>query len=80
MIITKNGIIIRVDVNKISTIGRNTQGIKLISLDDDDQLIDIALCERDTTVSEVICAENGEVIPEVIPEAVPEEDARIVLM
>lgn len=76
MIITKNGIIIRVDVNKISTIGRNTQGIKLMSLNDDDQLIDIALCERDTTMLEAICAENGEVIPEAIPEAVPEEDAK----
>jgi DNA gyrase subunit A len=76
MIITKNGIIIRVDVNKISTIGRNTQGIKLISLEDGDQLIDIALCERDTTVAEGISAENAESIPEVIPEAVPEEDAK----
>jgi DNA gyrase subunit A len=75
MIITKNGIIIRVDVNKISTIGRNTQGIKLISLDEKDQLIDIALCERDTSVSEV-SSEIGESIPEVIPEAVPEEDAK----
>jgi DNA gyrase subunit A len=76
MIITKNGIIIRVDVNKISTIGRNTQGIKLISLEDGDQLIDIALCERDTTVAEGISSENAESIPEVIPEAVPEEDAK----
>jgi DNA gyrase subunit A len=75
MIITKNGIIIRVDVNKISTIGRNTQGIKLISLDEKDQLIDIALCERDTSVSEA-SSEIGESIPEVIPEAVPEEDAK----
>jgi DNA gyrase subunit A len=76
MIITKNGIIIRVDVNKISTIGRNTQGIKLISLDGGDQLIDIALCERDTSVSEEASSEIGESIPEVIPEAVPEEDAK----
>ncbi len=76
MIITKNGIIIRVDVNKISTIGRNTQGIKLISLDGGDQLIDIALCERDTSVSEETTSEIGESIPEVIPEAVPEEDAK----
>lgn len=76
MIITKNGIIIRVDVNKISTIGRNTQGIKLISLDGGDQLIDIALCERDTSVSEEVSSEIAESIPEVIPEAVPEEVAK----
>jgi DNA gyrase subunit A len=76
MIITKNGIIIRVDVNKISTIGRNTQGIKLISLDGGDQLIDIALCERDTSVSEEATSEIAESIPEVIPEVVPEEVAK----
>jgi hypothetical protein len=48
----------------------------LISLEDGDQLIDIALCDRDTTVAEGISSENAESIPEVIPEAVPEEDAK----
>jgi DNA gyrase subunit A len=43
--ITKNGIIIRTDINKISLIGRNTQGVKLISLDETDTVIDISLCE-----------------------------------
>jgi DNA gyrase subunit A len=76
LIITKNGIIIRVDVNKISTIGRNTQGIKLISLEDGDQLIDIALCERDATVTDGILPEIDEAIPEVIPESALEEDTK----
>ena len=49
MIVTRNGIIIRSDVGKISTIGRNTQGVKLISLDEGDSVIDLALCERDET-------------------------------
>lgn len=43
--ITKNGIIIRTDISKISLIGRNTQGVKLISLDETDTVIDISLCE-----------------------------------
>ncbi|MDG5815806.1 DNA gyrase subunit A [Chitinispirillales bacterium ANBcel5] len=46
MIITRKGIIIRLDVNKISIIGRNTQGVKLISLDQGDEVIDVELCEK----------------------------------
>jgi DNA gyrase subunit A len=49
MIVTRNGIVIRCDVDKISTIGRNTQGVRLISLDEGDSVIDIALCEKDET-------------------------------
>ncbi len=46
MLITKKGIIIRSDVNRISVIGRNTQGVRLINLDDGDSVVDIALCEK----------------------------------
>jgi DNA gyrase subunit A len=52
MLMTRNGILIRSDVDKISTIGRNTQGVRLISLDDGDSVIDIALCEKDTAATE----------------------------
>jgi DNA gyrase subunit A len=71
MLITRCGIIIRVDVNKISTIGRNTQGVKLISLDSNDSVIDIALCERDTDDS---ADENEENIPEMIPEGIESDE------
>ena len=72
MLITRNGIIIRVDVQRISTIGRNTQGIKLISLDEKDSVIDVALCERDSGD-----ADNEETeIPEAIPEVPDESDAQ----
>lgn len=73
MLITRCGIIIRVDVNKISTIGRNTQGVKLISLDPSDSVIDIALCERDTTDTD---DENEENIQEVIPEGIESDEAK----
>jgi DNA gyrase subunit A len=46
MLITKNGIVIRCDVLRISIIGRNTQGVRLINLDDGDKVVDIALCEK----------------------------------
>jgi DNA gyrase subunit A len=69
MLITRNGIIIRVDVDKVSRIGRNTQGVKLISLDEGDHVIDIALCER----NEVNEIEEGAGEQAMIPEAIPEE-------
>ncbi len=46
MIITRKGIIIRCDGSKISQIGRNTQGVKLINLDEGGSVIDVAVCER----------------------------------
>ena len=47
MLVTRNGIIIRSNVDKISIIGRNTQGVRLISLEEGDSLIDVAMCESD---------------------------------
>ena len=46
LVVTKNGNIIRTDINRISVIGRNTQGVKIISLQENDSVIDITLCER----------------------------------
>lgn len=74
MIVTRNGIIIRVDADKISKIGRNTQGVKLISLDDGDQVIDLALCERDETEN-LEGQDQTDVIPETIPEEIKAEEA-----
>jgi DNA gyrase subunit A len=42
MIITNKGIVIRTQISSIRTIGRNTQGVKLINLDKDDKVIDVA--------------------------------------
>jgi len=47
MLITRNGIIIRCDADGISTIGRNTQGVRLINLDKDDKVIDCTIVERE---------------------------------
>ncbi|MBN2461346.1 MAG: DNA gyrase subunit A [Candidatus Cloacimonetes bacterium] len=41
MIVTKDGMIIRQAVEKISCIGRNTQGVKLIELNENDKVFDI---------------------------------------
>jgi DNA gyrase subunit A len=42
MIITKNGIVIRCPISGISVIGRNTQGVRLINLEDNDRVVDVA--------------------------------------
>ncbi len=47
VIITRNGIIIRSDGSSISTIGRNTQGVRLINLVEGDSVIDVALCDKE---------------------------------
>jgi DNA gyrase subunit A len=47
MIITKNGVTIRLRVNSISVIGRNTQGVKLVRLDDGDKVAAIESVIKD---------------------------------
>jgi DNA gyrase subunit A len=42
MLITKDGIVIRCPVSGISVIGRNTQGVRLINLDEGDRVVDVA--------------------------------------
>jgi DNA gyrase subunit A len=42
MIITSKGVVIRQSVNKLRSQGRNTQGFRLIRLDDGDQVADVA--------------------------------------
>jgi DNA gyrase subunit A len=50
MLITGKGMIIRTRSTEISTMGRNTQGVRLIQTDDGDQLVSIArLAEKDET-------------------------------
>ena len=39
MLITQSGMIIRTPVVDVSTIGRNTQGVRLVNLKDDDELV-----------------------------------------
>jgi DNA gyrase subunit A len=42
MMISRNGIIIRVPVKGISVIGRNTQGVRIMNLDEGDAVMDVA--------------------------------------
>jgi DNA gyrase subunit A len=42
MMITKNGMIIRCPVDQIRVMGRATQGVRLIGLDEGDRVVDVA--------------------------------------
>ncbi|UNT55568.1 MULTISPECIES: DNA gyrase subunit A [Lysinibacillus] len=46
MLITINGMLIRMDVNDISLIGRSTQGVRLIRLGDDELVATVAKVEK----------------------------------
>ena len=59
IIISQNGIIMRQPVRAISVIGRNTQGVRLIKLDKEDKVIDVARVALKDEV-EVDSEGNGE--------------------
>ena len=42
MMITRHGVIIRLPVDGIRVIGRNTQGVKVMNLDAGDAVVDVA--------------------------------------
>ena len=52
MLITDGGILIRTRVSEISVIGRNTQGVKLINLGDEENLISLGKIVEPTTDNE----------------------------
>jgi len=47
MIITEKGVVIRQQVRSIRVLGRNTQGVRLIKLDPDDRIADVARVVRE---------------------------------
>jgi len=59
VVITKNGILIRQSIENIRTIGRNTQGVKLIRLDSDDTIADITTIQIDDDDNEHIERQEG---------------------
>jgi DNA gyrase subunit A len=60
VVMTKNGILIRQGVQEIRTIGRNTQGVRLIRLDDGDTIADITTTVRDEDDNKLINDEPAE--------------------
>jgi DNA gyrase subunit A len=53
MLITQKGIVVRIAIKSITTIGRATQGVKLINLDRGDKLVDVARVIPEEKVEEL---------------------------
>ncbi|HZG72928.1 MAG TPA: DNA gyrase C-terminal beta-propeller domain-containing protein, partial [Chondromyces sp.] len=64
MLITTGGVVIRMAVNDISITGRNTQGVKLIKLDESQKVATVAKVEKD---------EEEENLQDLLPDEVVEE-------
>jgi len=68
MLITTGGVLIRMDVNDISSMGRNTQGVKLIRLDEstEEQVSTVAKVEKEEDKEEELTKpiENADSLPE----------------
>ena len=58
MIITTGGVIIRMDVADISSMGRSTQGVKLIKLNDEEFVATVAVVEKDDEDAEEVEGEE----------------------
>ncbi len=55
MMITRHGVIIRLPVDGIRVIGRNTQGVRVMNLDSGDTVVDVArVVKEDETVAEEV--------------------------
>ena len=67
IIVTLNGILIRQPIGEISSIGRNTQGVRLINLDEDDEVMDVA---------RVVSQNNGDGSEGLPPDSGPNGDSK----
>ena len=52
MISNRSGIVIRMSVNDLRVMGRATQGVRLIRLDENDSIADVAVIPYDPSESE----------------------------
>lgn len=72
MMITAAGIIIRIDVEGVSQFGRNAQGVKLMTLNDDDKVVSLAAVQQDSTDCEE--SDSDEVTDAAVTEEVTTEE------
>ena len=72
MLVTRNGVINRQHAREIRVIGRNTQGVKLVDLDEGDEVVDVARVVDRVDSDEDAVAEGPEAVRE-LAEQVEEE-------
>jgi DNA gyrase subunit A len=63
MIMTERGMVIRCPMANVRTIGRNTQGVRVITLDEGDRAVVVARLAKEDAVSADEAAPNAEPSP-----------------
>jgi DNA gyrase subunit A len=64
MVMTRNGVVNRQPVNEIRVIGRATQGVRLVNLDEGDMVMDVArVILEEENAEEVLAGGNGAPVP-----------------
>jgi DNA gyrase subunit A len=79
MLITQEGMIIRLNVSNVREVGRSAQGVKLMNLDPEDRIVAVAkLAEKDEeTEIELAKVEGAPVPAELELEAADSEDGTL---
>jgi DNA gyrase subunit A len=63
LMVTERGMMIRFNIDEIRRIGRATQGVRLIRLDDGDRVVSVAIAEPQDDEAEVEAVTDGEDAP-----------------
>nr|WP_309100876.1 DNA gyrase subunit A [Fredinandcohnia onubensis] len=72
MLITAAGVLIRMSINDISQIGRTTQGVKLIRLDENEHVATVAVVEKEEEVE--LESESVEAVEETVTDEQPSNE------
>ncbi len=74
LIVTDEGVIIRISLDKVGVYGRSTQGVKLIQIDDDRSVSMAAIVDREEEIDDEVVdvTEDAAVLATEIPEKVQE--------
>ena len=67
MLVTRNGVINRQSADEIRVIGRNTQGVRLITLDEGDELVDVARVIDEEAHIEGEASSDGPAVSDLVP-------------
>lgn len=74
MVITEGGILIRTSLKEVSIVGRNTQGVKIIRIKDNEKVSSIAVVKSGTLDEEVSSSETPSEENKIVEEAPKEEN------
>ncbi len=74
MITNKSGIIIRMNVSDLRVMGRATQGVRAIRLDEDDEIADVTVIAYDENADQIVDEETDQISDEIASDSEDKED------